>query len=61
MRPRGREGIGRAFYCFVVGQRIVILHAFVRGKKGEKRGHFPINVIDSGNKTKIGKMSPFTF
>lgn len=30
LRPRGREGIGRAFYCFVVGQRIVILHAFVK-------------------------------
>jgi Phage-related protein len=30
MRPRGREGIGRAFYCFVVGQRIIILHAFTK-------------------------------
>jgi phage-related protein len=30
LRPRGRGGIGRAFYCFVVGQRIVILHAFVK-------------------------------
>ena len=30
VRPRGREGIGRAFYCFVVGQRIVILHAFIK-------------------------------
>jgi phage-related protein len=30
MRPHGREGIGRAFYCFVVGQRIVILHAFIK-------------------------------
>ena len=30
LRPRGREGIGRVFYCFVVGQRIVILHAFVK-------------------------------
>lgn len=30
LRPRGREGIGRAFYCFIVGQRIVILHAFVK-------------------------------
>ena len=30
LRPRGREGIGRALYCFVVGQRIVILHAFVK-------------------------------
>jgi phage-related protein len=30
LRPRGREGIGRAFYCFVIGQRVVILHAFVK-------------------------------
>jgi phage-related protein len=30
LRPRGREGIGRAFYCFAVGQRVVILHGFVK-------------------------------
>lgn len=30
LRPRGREGIGRAFYCFVVGQKVIILHAFVK-------------------------------
>ncbi len=30
IRPRGKEGIGRALYCFVVGKRIVILHAFVK-------------------------------
>jgi len=30
LRPRGREGIGRVFYCFVVDQRVVILHAFVK-------------------------------
>jgi phage-related protein len=30
LRARGRGGIGRAFYCFVVGQRVVILHAFVK-------------------------------
>ena len=30
LRPRGREGVGRVFYCFVVGQRVVILHAFVK-------------------------------
>jgi phage-related protein len=30
LRPRGREGIGRAFYCFVIGQRVIILHAFVK-------------------------------
>lgn len=30
LRPRGREGIGRAFYCFLIGRRIVILHAFIK-------------------------------
>jgi len=30
LRPRGREGIGRAFYCFIIGQRVVILNAFVK-------------------------------
>lgn len=30
LRPRGREGIGRVFYCFVIGQRVLILHAFVK-------------------------------
>jgi phage-related protein len=30
LRPRGRSGIGRAFYCFVIGRRIVVVHAFVK-------------------------------
>jgi phage-related protein len=30
LRPRGRSGIGRAFYCFLTGQRVVVLHAFVK-------------------------------
>ncbi|MDG0853477.1 type II toxin-antitoxin system RelE/ParE family toxin [Roseateles puraquae] len=30
LRPRGREGIGRAFYCLLVGKRIVVLHAFIK-------------------------------
>jgi phage-related protein len=30
LRPRGREGIGRVLCCFVIGQRVVILHAFVK-------------------------------
>ena len=34
LRCKGREGIGRAFYCTVVGKKIVILHAFI--KKTEK-------------------------
>ena len=28
--PGGRSGIGRAFYCFLVGRRVVVLHAFVK-------------------------------
>lgn len=30
LRPRGREAIGRALYCFAVGQKVVVLHAFVK-------------------------------
>lgn len=30
LRPRGRAGIGRAFYCFLIGKRVVVLHAFVK-------------------------------
>ncbi|MEQ9335080.1 type II toxin-antitoxin system RelE/ParE family toxin [Thalassobaculum sp.] len=30
MRPRGRDGIGRALYFTATGRRIVILHAFVK-------------------------------
>ena len=30
LRPRGRSGIGRVFYCFLVGKRIVVLHAFIK-------------------------------
>ena len=30
LRPRGRSGIGRAFYCFLMGKRVVVLHAFTQ-------------------------------
>ena len=30
LRPRGREGIGRAFYCFLVGKRISVVHALIK-------------------------------
>ena len=30
LRPRGRAGIGRAFYCFMVSKRVVVLHAFIK-------------------------------
>jgi phage-related protein len=30
LRPRGREGIGRALYCYVTARRVVVLHAFLK-------------------------------
>ena len=30
LRPKGKSGIGRAFYCFLVGKRVVVLHAFIK-------------------------------
>ncbi|TAL87322.1 MAG: type II toxin-antitoxin system RelE/ParE family toxin [Rhodanobacter sp.] len=30
LRPRGREGIGRVFYCTQAGHWIVILHSFIK-------------------------------
>jgi phage-related protein len=30
LRPRGRSGIGRVFYCFVIGKRVIVLHAFIK-------------------------------
>ena len=30
IRARGDKGIGRAFFCSLAGQRIVILHGFIK-------------------------------
>lgn len=30
LRPRGRQGVGRAVYCYVTRRRVVMLHAFVK-------------------------------
>ncbi|MFT3817500.1 MAG: type II toxin-antitoxin system RelE/ParE family toxin [Rubrivivax sp.] len=30
LRPRGREGIGRALYCHLSGRRVSIVHAFIK-------------------------------
>jgi phage-related protein len=34
IRARGVEGIGRAFFCTVVGKRVIILHGLI--KKSQK-------------------------
>jgi phage-related protein len=30
IRAKGAEGIGRAFFCTLVGRRVVILHSFIK-------------------------------
>ena len=30
LRSRGSEGIGRALYCYLTGERVVVLHAFLK-------------------------------
>lgn len=30
IETRGRYGIGRAFYYFLMGKRVVVLHAFIK-------------------------------
>ncbi|MDA8190237.1 MAG: type II toxin-antitoxin system RelE/ParE family toxin [Gammaproteobacteria bacterium] len=30
LRPKGRSGIGRALYGFLAGQRVIVLHAFIK-------------------------------
>lgn len=30
LRCKGAEGIGRVFYCTMVGRQIVILHSFIK-------------------------------
>ncbi len=34
MRAKGKEGIGRSFFCMIKGREVVILHSFV--KKSQK-------------------------
>jgi len=30
LRPSGKANIGRSMYCFLKGQRIIIVHAFIK-------------------------------
>lgn len=30
LRPKSKSGLGRAFYCFMLGKRIIVLHAFIK-------------------------------
>ena len=30
LRPRGKSGTGRAFYCYIANKKIFIVHAFIK-------------------------------
>lgn len=42
LRPRGKSGIGRAFYCFLAGQRVVVLHAFIKKSQQTPAGEIRV-------------------
>jgi phage-related protein len=42
IRSKGKEGIGRSFYCMVKGQEIIILHSFI--KKSSKTPKKELNL-----------------
>lgn len=42
LRPRARSGAGRAFFCFLSGRRVVVLHAFL--KKSQKTPQHELNL-----------------
>jgi phage-related protein len=39
LRPRSRDGIARALYCYVDGKRVVVLHAFVKKTRATPERH----------------------
>lgn len=45
IRAKGREGIGRALFCAVIGRRVVILHGFI--KKTEQT---PVRELDTARR-----------
>jgi phage-related protein len=30
LRPKGKEGIGRTFYCYQMGRRVIVVHALIK-------------------------------
>lgn len=39
LRAHGRDGIGRALYCYADGDRVVVLHAFVKRTRATPYRH----------------------
>jgi len=45
IRARGKEGIGRAFFCTLVERKILVLHAYI--KKSQK---IPVRELEVARK-----------
>ena len=44
LRPKGKEGIARVFYCTLIGKRIVILHGFIKKTQETPRKELEIAI-----------------
>lgn len=44
LRPKGKEGIARVFYCTLVERRIVVLHGFVKKTQETPRKELDIAI-----------------
>jgi phage-related protein len=48
IRARGKEGIGRSFFCTVKGKEVIVLHSFI--KKSQKTPKNELKI--AGNRLK---------
>ncbi len=53
LRPKGREGIARVFYCMKVGRKIVVLHSFIK-----KTNETPKRELDLAHRRQKEIMAP---
>ena len=44
LRPKGKEGIARVFYCTLVGKRIMVLHGFIKKTQETPRKELDIAI-----------------
>ncbi len=44
LRPKGKEGIARVFYCTLVGKKIVILHGLIKKTQETPRKELTIAI-----------------
>ena len=45
LRPKGREGIARVFYCMVISKRVVMLHGIIKKTEETPREELDIAML----------------